>query len=83
MPYVVAVRLEGGASQDFGVQDLHGALELARQFLSKGGSEVAIRDDWRSIEISGPDLIRCCNGEKMLTADLQAIWPAEVCILPS
>lgn len=83
MPYVVAVRLEGGASQDFSVQELQRALELARQFLSQGGSDVAIRDYWRRTEISGTDLVLCCNGEKLLTAGLQANWPAEVCILPS
>src|SRR5882672_7370658 len=51
--------------------DLQGALAHARQLLSEGKSNVAIRGNGHSI--SGDDLVACCKGDKTLSVDLRAI----------
>lgn len=64
------------------VDDIHAALAIARQLLAELKPDIAIQDGVGR-EISGADLIACCKGEKTLSADLRAMWPAEICILPS
>jgi hypothetical protein len=51
--------------------DLEGALAQARQLLAEGNDHVKITNG-EGREISGADLVACCEGTKNLTADLRA-----------
>jgi hypothetical protein len=51
--------------------DLDTALAYARELLAAGMPNVAISDG-AGKNISGDELVECCNGEKSLTADLRA-----------
>jgi hypothetical protein len=51
--------------------NLEQALHMARGLLAEGKPNVAIIDG-NGHEISGADLIACCNGKKTLSPDLRA-----------
>jgi len=51
--------------------NLEQACEMARSLLAEGKPNITITDG-KGHEISGPDLIACCKGEKTLTPDLRA-----------
>ena len=50
--------------------DIDGALMFARQLFTACAANVTIRDE-KENNISGPDIIACCNRQKMLTPDLR------------
>lgn len=74
MPYSVKFEPDGRAlaidqaPQGF---DLEGALAHAHELLFTGHVGVTIQDG-QGHSISGDDLAHCCNGDKVLTADLRA-----------
>jgi hypothetical protein len=63
------IALDLGGTQGF---DLKGALAYAHSLLTREKGSVTIRDSARR-SITGADLEACCNGNKTLTPDLEAV----------
>jgi hypothetical protein len=76
MNYIVTHGNGHAAALDLGSSpkgfDLQGALAHACQLLSEGKPNVAIQDG-NGNSISGDDLVACCAGTKILSADLRVI----------
>jgi len=74
MAYIVThggipAAIDSGPGAGFSLEQ---ALAHACRMLSEGRPDVAIQDG-RGLNITGPNLVACCKGEKKLTADLRAI----------
>jgi hypothetical protein len=56
--------------------DVHEALNKARQMYEDGLANVSIRDE-AGREIDGDELVACITGKRTLTEDLRAVSPGK------